>query len=161
MPVKNANKKSHVKNKRLYDSKAKLRSFQTGDIFYLYFPNKKPRKCFKFHKHLTGPFQIIAKLSDFNYEIIRMSNRTQVVHANRLKLDYNPEIWKPKQKPENPKIPTVKKIAKSEELEEYELQSLSHPLLRTVPLQERIEPRTPWSLTPGVPDSVQQTVDTP
>jgi len=41
------------------------------------------------------------------------------VHVNRLKIAYNPQIWKPKQKPENPKIRTEKKVAKSEELEEY------------------------------------------
>jgi len=29
--VKKANKKSHLKNKRLYDSKAKLMTFKTGD----------------------------------------------------------------------------------------------------------------------------------
>jgi len=40
--VKKAKKKSHLKNKRLYDRKAKLRSFQTGDIVYLYNPAKKP-----------------------------------------------------------------------------------------------------------------------
>ena len=29
--VKKANRKSHLKNKRLYDRRAKLRSFRTGD----------------------------------------------------------------------------------------------------------------------------------
>jgi len=37
-----------------------------------------------------------------------MNNKTQVVHVNRLKMAYNPEIWKPKQKPENPKNPNRK-----------------------------------------------------
>jgi len=32
-----------------------------------------------------------------------MNYKTQVVHVNRLKIAYNPETWKPKQKPENPK----------------------------------------------------------
>ena len=60
--VKKANKQSHLKNKLLYDRKANSRSFQTGDIVYLYNPAKKPGKCFKFHKYWTGPFQITAKL---------------------------------------------------------------------------------------------------
>jgi len=60
--VKKANKKFHLKNKRLYDRKAKLRSFQTCDIVFLYNPAKKPGKCFKFHKYWTSPFQITAKL---------------------------------------------------------------------------------------------------
>jgi hypothetical protein len=100
--VKKANTKSHLKNKRLYDRKAKLRSFQTGDIVYLYNPARKPGKCSKFHKFWTGPFQITAKLSDLNYKIISMNNKIQVVHVNRLKIAWNPETSKPKQKPENP-----------------------------------------------------------
>ena len=60
--VKKANKQSHLKKKRLCDRKANSRSFQTGDIVYLYNPAKKPGKCFKFHKYWTGPFQITAKL---------------------------------------------------------------------------------------------------
>jgi len=58
--VKKDNKKFHLKNKRLYDRKSKLRSFQTGNIVYLYNPAKQPGKCFKFHKYWTGPFQITA-----------------------------------------------------------------------------------------------------
>ena len=159
--VKGANKKSHLKNKRLYDRKAKPRSFQTGDIVYLYNPAKKPGKCFKFHKYWTGPFEITAKLSDLNYEIISMNHKTQVVHVNRLKIAHNPEIWKPKQKSENPRIQTEKKINKSEEVEEYEVEIGSRPLLKTRPTQERLEPRTSPSQTPSIADSVQQAVDTP
>ena len=97
--VKKANKKSHLKNKRFYDRKAKLRSFPQVTV-YLYNLAKNPGKCVKFHKYWTGPFQITAKLSDFNYEIISMNNKTKVVHVNRLKIASNPEIWKPKQKSE-------------------------------------------------------------
>jgi len=34
--VKKANRQSHLKNKRLYDRKAKLRNFQSADTVYLY-----------------------------------------------------------------------------------------------------------------------------
>ena len=64
--LKKVNKKSHLKNKGLYDRKVKLRSFQTGNIVYPYTPAKKHGKCFKLHKYWTGPFQITAKLSDLN-----------------------------------------------------------------------------------------------
>ena len=159
--VKKANKKSHLKKKRLYDRKANLRSFQTGDIVYLYNPAKMRRKCFKFHKYWTGPFHITAKLSDLNYEIISMNNKTQVVHVNRLKISYNPEIWKSKQKPKNPRIRTEKKRPNWDAVEENEALIGSRPLLKTRPPLERLEPRTPPSLTPCTPDSVQQAVDTP
>jgi len=89
-----------------------------------------------------------------------MNNKIKVVHVNRLKIAYNPQSWKPKQKPENKKIRTEKKIAKSEELEEYDLKIGSRPILKKTP-QQRLEPRTPPSLTPGTPDSLQQAVDTP
>jgi len=99
--VKKANRQSHLNNKRLYDRKAKLRSFQLEDIVYLYNPARKPGKCFKFHKFCTGPFKITAKLSNLNYEIVGMNHKKQAVH--RLKKVYDPEIWKPKQEPEAPK----------------------------------------------------------
>ena len=98
---------------------------------YLYNPAKKPGKCFKFYKYWAGPFQITAKLSDLNFEIISMNNKTQVEHVNRLKIACNPETWKPKQKQENPKIRTKK--TKSNEFEEYEVLIGSRPLLKTSP----------------------------
>jgi len=90
--IKKANRQSHLNNKRLYDRKAKLRSFQVEDIVYLYNPARMPGKCFKFHKFWTGPFKITAKLSDLNYEIVSMNHKKQVVHVNRLKKAYDPEI---------------------------------------------------------------------
>jgi len=76
-------------------------------------------------------------------------------HDSRL------ENLKSSLKPENPKIRNEKKITKSDELEEYEVLIGSRPLLKTRPPQERLEPRTPPSLTPSTPDSVQLAVDTP
>ena len=67
--VKKNNIKSHEKNKRLYDRKAKVRIFEKGDLVYLYNPAMKPGLCRKFHKPWTGPYKITAKLSDLNYEI--------------------------------------------------------------------------------------------
>jgi hypothetical protein len=48
--VKKANRRSHLNNKRLYDRKAKPRSFDIGDLVYLYNPARKPGLCRKFHK---------------------------------------------------------------------------------------------------------------
>jgi len=90
-----------------------------------------------------------------------MNNKTQVVHVNRLKIACNPETWKPKQKPGNQKIRTEKKRTKSDELEEYEVLIGSRLLLKIRPPQERLNPRTPPSLTPSTLDSVQQAVDKP
>jgi hypothetical protein len=154
--VKEANKRSHLNNKWLYDRKAKQRIFQQGDIVYLYSPAKKPGKCTKFHKFWTGPFQITAKLSDLNYEITSMNHKKRV-HENRLKKAY-PEIWKPG--PKVPKKPDGKKATKPEELEEDEIQIGSLPLLKKEQLANRLEPRTPPSQVPDTPDSTLQTTDT-
>ena len=63
------------------------------------------------------------------------------MHVNRLNIACNPETWKLKQKPENKKIRTEKKIAKSEELEEYEVQIGSRPLLKNPRKDSKLEPR--------------------
>jgi hypothetical protein len=93
--VKKNNRKSHLNNKRLYDRKAKLESFEIGDLVYLYIPAKKPGLCHKFHKPWPGPFKVTAKLSDLNYEIISLCGK-KFVHINRLKRAYSEDMWEPK-----------------------------------------------------------------
>ena len=56
--VKNANRKSQLNNKILYDRKVELWSFEIGDLVYLY------------------------KLSDLNYEIVSLNHEKQTVHIN-------------------------------------------------------------------------------
>jgi len=75
--------------KRLYDPKAKLRSFQSEDIVYLYNTVRKPGKRFNFHKFWTGPLKITVKLSDLNYEIIGTDHKKQTLHVNRVKMAYD------------------------------------------------------------------------
>jgi len=73
--VRQANRKAHQNNKRLYDRRAKLRSFEAGDQVYLYNPAVKPGTSKKFHFPWSGPFEITAKISDLNYEILDHSNK--------------------------------------------------------------------------------------
>jgi len=93
----NANRKSHLNNKRLYDRKAKPREFEVQDLVYLYNPALKPGLTRKFAKLWIGPCQITKKISEPNYEIVDGKGRRQVVHINCLKKSFNP---KPRQKPE-------------------------------------------------------------
>jgi hypothetical protein len=88
------NKKSHEKKIRLYDRKAKVRTFEKGDLVYLYNPAMKPGLCRKFHKPWTGPYKITAKLSELNYEIVCLTDKKFVVHVNRLKRSYNEDAWR-------------------------------------------------------------------
>jgi hypothetical protein len=79
------NRKSHKANKITYDRRAKIRQFKKGEFVYLYNPAMKPRHSKKFHFLWSGPFQITAKLSDLNYELLGHKARKFIVHVNRLK----------------------------------------------------------------------------
>jgi hypothetical protein len=63
-----ANRKSHYKNKRLYDRIVKLREFQVNDLVYLYYSAGKPDLTKKFYSPWSGPF-VIRKFSELNYKI--------------------------------------------------------------------------------------------
>jgi len=56
----------------------------------------------KFAKPWIGPCQITKKISELNYKIVDEKGTLQVVHINRLRKSFNPELWnpKPRQKPE-------------------------------------------------------------
>jgi hypothetical protein len=71
-------------------------------LVYLYNPALKPGLSRKFANPWSGLWQITKKISDLNYEIMDQKGKRQVVHVNRLKKSFNPELWKPKlsQKPE-------------------------------------------------------------
>ena len=58
------NRNSHLNNKRLYDRKGKLRSFEVGELVYLYVPALKPGLSRTFHRFWTGPCKVTANLSD-------------------------------------------------------------------------------------------------
>ena len=57
---------------------------------YLYNRAIKPGLSNKFKKTWTGPYKVIAKLSELNYKIMVRDNKIQVVHVNSLKANYNP-----------------------------------------------------------------------
>ena len=80
-----ANHQAHQTIKRYYDRRAKRRGFKTGGWVYLYNPAEKPGLTRKFFKPWSGPFQITAKVSELNYEILGKNDRKSVVHINRLK----------------------------------------------------------------------------
>ena len=70
-------------------------------------------------------------------------NKTQVVHVNRLKANYNPQTSKPKVK----QIPTTKPPKKSTShlQEEDEVQAGNFPLGTEFQLQNKTSPRQPWT----------------
>jgi len=94
--VGQANKNSHQNNKRLYDRRAKLREFKEGVLVYLFTPAKKLRLSKKFRPKWSGPYKIVKKISELNYEVAGSNDKRQIVHVNRLKAAHDPSVWKPK-----------------------------------------------------------------
>jgi hypothetical protein len=157
--VRKANRKSHLNNKRLYDRKAKLRSFEIGDLVYLYNPARKPGQCQKFHKPWTGPFKVTAKLSELNYEILSLNHKKQIVHVNRLKEAYNSDAWN--FKPERKLNRTKKTVTQTDEGEENEIWLGSAPLLKARRSEVGDESRSRPDPVLDTPDPIQQPLDTP
>jgi hypothetical protein len=87
--VRKNNRKSHQVNKGYYDRKAKLRKFAVGDVAYLYSPALKPGQYQKFKKPWTGPYKVVATLSDLNYTIVNQQGKESVIRVNRLKMAYS------------------------------------------------------------------------
>ena len=46
----------------------------------------------KFKKFWSGPYKVIRKISELNYEVVSQDNRKQIVHINRLKKCYNQSL---------------------------------------------------------------------
>ena len=82
-------RKSNETNRQYYDRKAKKRSFKVNDLVYLFNPALKRGECSKFKFLWSGPFKILAKLSDLNYRIANRQGKEFTVHVNRLKRAYN------------------------------------------------------------------------
>ena len=80
---------SKINSKKYHDRDVKITNFKIGDIVFLL----KDGEVRKFDDLSTGPFEVIQKISDHNYKILKIgTNSTQIVHARRLK---KPEL-KPK-----------------------------------------------------------------
>jgi len=76
-------RKSNETNRQYYDRKAKKRSFKVNDLVYLFNPALKRGECSKFKFLWSGPFKILAKLSDLNYRIANRQGKEFTVHVNR------------------------------------------------------------------------------
>jgi hypothetical protein len=67
--VRENSHKAHATNKRYYDQKARERSFEPGDIVYLFSPAKKSGQNSKFWTPWAGSYKVVASLSKLNYRI--------------------------------------------------------------------------------------------
>lgn len=89
---------SQEQSKSRYDAKHIPVGFSPGDYVWLWTPVRRKGLYRKFLANYSGPFVIVARLSDVNYVVarvtanIRRSRVTQVVHVARLKQYHHRHI---------------------------------------------------------------------
>ena len=155
--MKWANKKSHQRNKKYHDRRAKHREFIVGDLVYLYQPARRPGLSAKFFCPWTGPHQVTAKISTLNYEIQDRKAKKQTVHINRLKAAHYSSLWKPINEGNPARKRSRKPPVKIDSEEEVEILPRPIPLAQEVPtgLRRSLAP------TPVVPQPAPQVLETP
>jgi len=73
-----------IKTRSIMIAKSNFEKAEVNDLVYLYKPAIKPGWPKTFCKKWTGPYKVVTKLSDLNYQIVDQQNKT-LVHVNRLK----------------------------------------------------------------------------
>ncbi|GFV57471.1 transposon Ty3-I Gag-Pol polyprotein [Trichonephila clavipes] len=88
--------KYHEKNKIKYDARFIDSPFEPGDLVIyeeFNYPNRR-----KLSPIFSGPYEIVQKLSDVNYEITKPNaltkKPTEIVHVSKLRTYYPPEELK-------------------------------------------------------------------
>jgi len=116
----------------------------------------------KFKKFCSGPYHVIRKVSELNYEIVSQDNRKQIVHINRLKNCYNQSLWNPWQNQKTLKKPPEQKTKRRDsgegEEEGFTVGPFSACSNDTTPENDCMIP--PNSIL-DTPDTERRTLDTP
>lgn len=80
--------KAKENSKCYYDQYLNRKYFKVGNLIYL----EKPRLRKMQQIIYDGPYEALRKINDYNYEINFKDGKTDVVHANRMKLAFCPAI---------------------------------------------------------------------
>ena len=86
---------AQAKYKKNFDKHAEMTEYQLHDNVWLYNPRTKPGLSPKLTKRWCGPFYVSEKLGKVNYRLRDLKTHLaikNVVHANRLKPYYNPNL---------------------------------------------------------------------
>jgi len=130
---------------------------------YLYNPALKPGLTRKFVKPWIGPSQITKKISELNYEIVDLKGKRRVVHINRLKKSFTPELWNPKPR-QNPERNARRRLAKPQNVNvnsQDDFKNGPYPLVCPQNSEARTEHEPLVNHSPDTPDLTQQPTDTP
>jgi len=72
-------------NKQNYDAKQFLRKYCVGQKVYLLNQTRKPGVCPKLTPAYSGPYKVLRKLNDLNYEIQHLTTtKVKIVHHDKL-----------------------------------------------------------------------------
>ena len=82
--ARNELEKSQCRQKRLYDTKAKDRSFKPGDEVLLLLPTDQNKLLLQWQ----GPYKVLERVRPGDYRI-QMPTRVRTIHANLLKKYFN------------------------------------------------------------------------
>jgi len=72
--------KSQIRQKKYYDSKTKVRTFEKGDEVFVLLPTDSNKLLLQW----KGPFEILEKVTGDDYRV-QLVGRTKTFHANMLK----------------------------------------------------------------------------
>ena len=74
------------RSKGYYDRRVKTRSFEVGELVYVYSPRRYVKRTPKWCLTYQGPFRVVRKLTDVNY-VVQKNERSNsvVVHVDKLK----------------------------------------------------------------------------
>ena len=82
----NANE-AMLRQKALHDHKLNWQTFKPGDEVYVFFPRYKPGQSPKFTSFWKGPFKVLKKFTDVNYEVdCGPRGRSQIIHVDRMRM---------------------------------------------------------------------------
>jgi len=109
------------------------------------------------------PCHITKKISELNYELVDLKGKRQVVHINRLRKSFNPELWnpKPKQKPDRIAQRRLAKPQNANGNSQDDLKIELYPLVCTQNSETRTEHEPLFYHSPDTTDLTQQPIDTP
>jgi hypothetical protein len=143
------------------DKKIKTRHFEVNDLVYLYWPVTKPGLTRKFRKSWSGPYKIIRKISELNYEIVDQMDKKQIVHMNRLKRSYDQSLWKSKSRQKPRKKAPKQSDEHLDSSEKAEIQIGPFPLATPSVPSNNTEHTSPRNQVLDTPGSDAQALDTP
>jgi RNase H-like domain found in reverse transcriptase/Reverse transcriptase (RNA-dependent DNA polymerase)/Integrase zinc binding domain len=98
-------KVTQAKQKRRFDASRRHVEYKADQLIKLYSPIRQKGKSDKLQHRWLGPYRVVRKISDLNYEIaikkgLRRGDKivTDVVHVVRMKPFYPPDKWRTRDK---------------------------------------------------------------